>query len=407
MRDVFIFVASKNIADIWAMVYFEMIINFILVAGMILSGLMVFFILKTKRDFSSRLSALFFSAGFFFALYYYAFIHGAAVVGGIAIIFGHGLGFLLGPTLLFFVRSLREKKEDIIRPYLMNLIPYFIHWLLVSLPLGISLISTEWFQSYGQQIAQVSDYINLLENLFFLFYALLTNREIMKTESLSKQAISSMDTQDLNWCRTLLMGVAIIVVIDSGLSVYELILPLADLVWNPGLMIAILLIIMYAVLGYKGTVQSKILLPDFLKESGKSPSLKSTAMGESLFTEGQVMLLKKELLALMEEERPYLDDKLTLGDLATKIGLTDKKLSELLNKHLGSNFYDFINKYRVDAFKRKVVDESKARFTFLGLAYECGFSSKTSFNRIFKESTGMSPTAYKKANRQVPESMRA
>lgn len=384
-----------------------MIINFILVAGMTLSGLMVFFILKTKKTFSSRLPALFFSAGLFFALYYFAFIHRAAIVGGIAVIFGHGLGFLLGPTLLFFVRSLKEKKEDILLPYLKHLIPYFIHWSFVSLPLGLSIISTSLLQAYGQRISGISDYLNLIENAYFLSYIIITFKLIRRTEDLTKQAVSSLDSKDLNWLQTLIIGIASIVVFDSLLSIYELIYPPQDLAWNPGLIVATLLIIFYAVLGYKGTVQSRILLPDFLLENRQPQTLRSTNTGESLITETKALELKAELLSLMEQDRPYLDENLTLGDLASKIDITDKRLSELLNKHLGTNFYDFVNQYRVEAFKKKIIDDSYSQFTILGLAYECGFKSKTSFNRIFKQSTGMSPSAYKKQHAQALVNKRA
>jgi len=109
----------------------------------------------------------------------------------------------------------------------------------------------------------------------------------------------------------------------------------------------------------------------------------------------------------MEEEQPYLDESLTLSDLASKIDLTDKRLSELLNKHLDTNFYDFVNGYRVEAFKQMVVDGSYAHLTLLALAYESGFKSKTSFNRVFKQRTGMSPSEYKKAQMSTLEQARA
>jgi AraC-like DNA-binding protein len=382
--------------DFWRMEHFQMIVNFILVAGMTLAGLMVFFILKTRKTFSGKLPALFFASGFFFALYYYAFMHRAAALAGVAIIFGHGIGFLLGPTLLFFVRSVKEKKERIIKPYLLQLIPYFANWILISLPLGISLIFSTWFQDYGQFLADIADWTNLAENGFLIVYAYLAYREVMKTESLVKQTVSNLGAQDLSWCKTLLYGIAIIVLADSCLSAYELIYPPMELVWNPGLIIAILLIGFFAILGYKGTVQAKILLPDFLLQADQEISPKSTSSADSLFSEKQAKELKQQLLRVMTEEQPYLDESLTLSDLAAKINLTDKRLSELLNKHLKINFYDFINHYRIEAFKDKVIDDSYAHLTLLALAYESGFKSKTSFNRVFKQRTGLSPSAYKK-----------
>ncbi|MGB6036553.1 MAG: hypothetical protein WBG42_09820, partial [Cryomorphaceae bacterium] len=337
---------------------FQMIVNFILVAGMTLAGLMVFFILKTRKTFSGRLPALFFASGFFFALYYYAFMHRSAMIAGVAILFGHGMGFLLGPSLLFFVKSLKEEKEKIIKPYLLQLLPFFIHWILVSLPLAISLIHPTWFQDYGQFLADIADWTNLTENAFLFVYTYLAYHEVAKTEFLVKQTVSNLGAQDLSWCKTLLYGIAIIVLADSSLSVYELIYPPVELIWNPGLIIAILLIGFFAVLGYKGTVQAKILLPDFLLQKEQEITRKPTSVADSLFTEKQAKELEHQLLSVMNEEQPYLDESLTLSDLASKVKLTDKRLSELLNKHLDTNFYDFVNSYRIKAFKEKVVDNS-------------------------------------------------
>jgi len=398
---------DKIHVDFWRMENFQMIVNFILVAGMTLAGLMAFFILKTRKTFSGKLPALFFASGFFFALYYYAFVHRSAMIAGIAIFFGHGMGFLLGPSLLFFVRSLKEEKEKIIKPYLLHLIPFFIHWTLVSLPLAISLIHPTWFQNYGQFLADIADWTNLTENAFLIAYTYLAYREVIRTEFLVKQTVSNLGSQDLSWCRTLLYGIAIIVLADSCLSVYELIYPPVELIWNPGLIIAILLIGFFAVLGYKGTVQAKILLPDFLLQKDREIARKSTSVADSLFTEKRAQELERHILSVMEEEQPYLDESLTLSDLASKIDLTDKRLSELLNKHLDTNFYDFVNGYRVEAFKQMVVDGSYAHLTLLALAYESGFKSKTSFNRVFKQRTGMSPSEYKKAQMSTLEQARA
>jgi len=374
---------------------------------MTLAGLMVFFILKTRKTFSGRLPALFFASGFFFALYYYAFMHRAAALAGIAIIFGHGMGFLLGPSLLFFVRSLKEKKSKIIRPFLIQLTPYFVNWIFFSLPLGISLINSNWFPDYSQFLADIADFTNLAENAFLIFYAYLAYKEVVRTENLVKQSFSTLGKEDLSWCRTLLYGIGFIVIVDSLLSVYEMIYPPVNLVLNPGLIIAILLIAFFGILGYRGTVQAKILLPDFLLEKQEHHLSISMPTRDSLFTIEQAKESGTRLMEVMEGEKPYLDDSLTLSDLGAKIGLSDKRLSELLNKHLKTSFYDFINEYRVAAFKEKVIDNSNAHLTLLALAYDSGFKSKTSFNRVFKQRTGLSPSEYKKNQVSSREPARA
>ena len=68
----------------------------------------------------------------------------------------------------------------------------------------------------------------------------------------------------------------------------------------------------------------------------------------------------------------------------------------MLNTSLNQNFYDFINTYRVSEVKRRLDEGEAENFSILGIAEECGFNSKASFNRVFKKITGTTPTGYMK-----------
>jgi AraC-like DNA-binding protein len=104
--------------------------------------------------------------------------------------------------------------------------------------------------------------------------------------------------------------------------------------------------------------------------------------------------LKRTLAQLMKKEKPYLNPKLTLQDLADMMKMNVHTLSWLINEGYGKNFFDFINEYRIEEFKRLVAEEQNKNFTFLAMALEAGFSSKTTFNRSFKKSTGQTPREY-------------
>jgi AraC-like DNA-binding protein len=58
------------------------------------------------------------------------------------------------------------------------------------------------------------------------------------------------------------------------------------------------------------------------------------------------------------------------------------------------NFYDFVNRYRLEEFKKLASDPKNRQFTMLALAFDCGFNSKSSFNRYFKKATGQTPSQY-------------
>jgi len=97
----------------------------------------------------------------------------------------------------------------------------------------------------------------------------------------------------------------------------------------------------------------------------------------------------------MEANRYFEDPELRLGVLAEKLGLTTHELSRIINTGLKKSFNDFINEYRVREVGRKMKDPAYDHLTLLGIAYECGFNSQTTFTRILKQLTGKSPTEYK------------
>jgi TolB-like protein/AraC-like DNA-binding protein len=104
--------------------------------------------------------------------------------------------------------------------------------------------------------------------------------------------------------------------------------------------------------------------------------------------------LKVSLNDVMVKEKPYLDPKLNLSDLAELVHCSSNQLSQLLNENLGKNFYDYVNEYRLQYFQQLNRNPRNRQFTFLSLAYESGFNSKTTFNNFFKKSLGVTPSEY-------------
>lgn len=103
------------------------------------------------------------------------------------------------------------------------------------------------------------------------------------------------------------------------------------------------------------------------------------------------MWLKKAV----KTNRYYQDPALSLNSLAEKLELTPHELSRIVNTVLKKSFNDFINEYRIADVIRKMQDPAYDHLTLLGIAYESGFNSKTTFNRTFKQLTGKSPVAYR------------
>ncbi|WP_158285120.1 two-component regulator propeller domain-containing protein [Arenibacter aquaticus] len=104
----------------------------------------------------------------------------------------------------------------------------------------------------------------------------------------------------------------------------------------------------------------------------------------------------KELYLLMETEKVYLDSELGLTQLAEKIDVSTNHLSMLLNDYIGKNFYDYVNYFRVEEVKRRLKDPYYQRQTLSSIGGDCGFNSKSAYNRIFKKFTGKTPSQYQK-----------
>lgn len=111
-------------------------------------------------------------------------------------------------------------------------------------------------------------------------------------------------------------------------------------------------------------------------------------------TEEECKELHKKLVAYVEKEKPYINPDLKMGDMASALNTSSHSLSYLLNQYLNQSYYDFINEYRVTQFKKMVADSQYSRYTLTALAELCGFSSRASFFRSFKKSTGVTPNEY-------------
>jgi len=103
------------------------------------------------------------------------------------------------------------------------------------------------------------------------------------------------------------------------------------------------------------------------------------------------------LIEYLEKDKPYMNNKLKLQDIANYLELASYQLSQVISTELNCNFYTLINKYRIDEAKRNLINPDKQHLTILDIAYEVGFNSKSAFNTAFKKSANMTPSQYKQA----------
>jgi len=146
-------------------------------------------------------------------------------------------------------------------------------------------------------------------------------------------------------------------------------------------------------IGYFGIGQGNIFAgdQDYTVEGAPSTHLQPATEEEddSGFAE-----IRYRLTGLMEREQPYLDPEITLAGLSHLMQMKSELLSEVLNGSLNQNFFDFINRYRIEDFKIRCLNKENRHLSIMGVAYECGFNSKAAFYRAFNKFEGISPTAY-------------
>lgn len=152
-------------------------------------------------------------------------------------------------------------------------------------------------------------------------------------------------------------------------------------------------------LGYMGLLRSEVLTEshyeDILPENYDELNSDSKYKKSGLTSEKADEYLER-LSNAVERDELYRKSELTLNDLAIRIDISTHNLSEVINTKLNLNFFEFINRFRVEAIKNDLIDPQKAHYKILSLAYDAGFNSKTSFNTIFKKQTKMTPSEYRK-----------
>jgi len=103
----------------------------------------------------------------------------------------------------------------------------------------------------------------------------------------------------------------------------------------------------------------------------------------------------QQILDFMDSEKPFLNPELTIQDLSKQMNITRHHLTEILNNDLGKNFFNFVNEYRVDEVKRRLLNSKFEHLTIVAIAFDSGFNSKSTFNSIFKQQTGTTPSKWR------------
>lgn len=317
---------------------------------------------------------------------------------------GWGFPFplLQWPFLYLYVLSLTSRERLKVRS-LLHFLPFFLSILLFSnflfLPYDTKIdIYNKKGQGYEAEMT-----INLIAIILSaIIYTILSSIKLWKYKQSLKNEFSFIEKIKLNWLFYLIIGMTCILLI---------ILCRVD---DKYIFSSITGFVIF--IGYFGIKQVGIFNQNFISNDNFPITEQFVAQSESFsatneintFSEtvpkakyekskisaDEVNRIHQKLNELMSKEQLFKNPELTLSEVAQKIPIHPNILSQVINSVEEKNFYDFINFQRVEEFQRIVFLSKNNQYTLLSLAFECGFNSKTSFNRNFKKATNLSPTEY-------------
>jgi AraC-like DNA-binding protein len=163
------------------------------------------------------------------------------------------------------------------------------------------------------------------------------------------------------------------------------------------IVLSILNLIMVYALNIGGIMQEQLVIADSNNNASSLRLLPTLERDKQKNAASDQLMASsaKKLLSYIEENKAWRDCELTISKLSKATGISKRLITKILNEYLGNNFYTLINNYRIEDVKSMMLDKAHENQTFLAIAYECGFNSKTAFYTSFKKATGMTPSEYK------------
>lgn len=381
--------------------FVNLIVVFLLTVGIVFNLIIIWLLIKSKKVLPQKILLLFFTLILFYLIHVYAEIHKIRALYIATFIFNNILEILVGPLLLVYIKSIFQDKKLLIKDNYYHFIPVTLYLVLVSIPFFISILKRKAIFNYLETINNYHEEISIIMMLYLIVYSFCSFGLFNKYKKAMKSNFSTIIENDFRWIKLMLVGILSISCFDLFTGLYEIYIEPASFETKHITVTLVIGLLIY--LGYYGVKQSTILLPAFLVNTiTKSSEQNKVNNRLSNLNREKLAQLKQSLDDAMTKEKLYLDEDLTLSKLATALSITDKNLSVLLNQYSNTTFYDFVNSYRVASVIEKLKSSKHNNITLLGIAYESGFKSKTSFNRIFKKETGLSPSAYKLSLQKKP-----
>jgi AraC-like DNA-binding protein len=298
------------------------------------------------------------------------------------------MSLCIGPLVYLYIRYQINPNTRLQPPDLLHLLPLVLYvWLLRDF----------LFSSAAAKLNMINNltipdflFVQYLKKVQLLLYGLVCYRLLVRHRRVTRELLSNLESRQLQWLQHLLLGAGVLLgvwVISNELPGAEPMLGLTLLGFS--YWIACQALQQESSFAH---VATETVLPIIEEE----PTVRYR---NSSLSDEYLLHAVQKIECHMAERKPYLDGDLTLTSLAGQLEINPNQLSQVLNEGLGENFYRFVNRYRVEESKRLLLDPAFAHYNILGVAFHAGFSTKSTFNKTFKELTGLSPSEFVKQNR--------
>jgi AraC-like DNA-binding protein len=301
--------------------------------------------------------------------------------------------FAYGPLLYLFTQSVLFKNYKLQKKSILHFVPFLIA---ICAVIGmILLIDTELFAQTTDQInnQHIPMYFRVGEILILVhifYYLFKSKQEIKKVLGKVKDLYSTFNQDNFKLLKFILNSFIAL----FTLSLIHSILPFVGI--KSGLLITLLLMILFMFYFI-----NSILLKMLNQSSNESGVITQTNFKEkekyagSILSQTDLNVYVNKLKIHMEENERFLDSELSINDLSTELEISVKILSQVINEGYACNFFDFVNKFRVETAKLIFANQDDKKLTIQEVMYDSGFNSKSSFNTAFKKFTNLTPTQFK------------
>ena len=299
--------------------------------------------------------------------------------------YGVPLWYLFAPLSYLYVRYLLAKPVRWCWWHMLHLLPFFLIiyklFPFYSLPAEIKIqFWTGVLQPPGGTMYNFL--FNLMNPVQLFLYSGFILKTIWEYPARQENTAGGVAPAHLHWLKIFVGLIALFAISDFIMCIYYFVYGEMVTEWTQ-IPLAIFSLILYGV-AYLGIIRPEVLFPEKLLPKRNGSGIHGA----------QAKQYAAQLVQLMASEKPFLDPDLKYSDLAMKMGISTRYLTEILNREIGQSFHDFVNNFRVKEVQARMLDQENSDYTLLAIAMDAGFSSKSSFNRIFKKHTGLTPSQF-------------